>query len=77
MPIGAKCGYLGGPGPPGLEPVGPWCWAMEQWSKLWYGRTLHKLIHRLQLNPKIMLIESKYLSQLHFSTTDSPRFSFP
>ena len=33
--------------------------------------------YRLQLNPKIMLIESKYISQLHFSSTIVRDFIFP
>ena len=33
--------------------------------------------YRLQLNPKIMLIESKYISQFHFFFHYSPIFSFP
>ena len=33
--------------------------------------------YRLQLNPKIMLIESKYISQLHFSSTIVRGFIFP
>ena len=58
----------GGPLLPGLEPVGGR--GAGQWSS--GGRCGMEGLtqtYRLQLNPKIMLIESKYISQLHFSST--------
>ena len=48
--IGAKCGYLGGAG---LEPVAPVSGAVEE-AVVWQDFTQ---TNRLQLNPKIMLIE--------------------
>ena len=33
------------------ERGGAWCWTVEQWKKLWYGRTLHKLIGRASVDP--------------------------
>ena len=52
--------------PPGLEPVGSGMLGsgtVEE-AVVWQDSTQ---TYRLQLNPKIMLIESKYTSQLHFS----------
>ena len=35
----------GGAGPPQVWSLwGPWYWAVEQWRKLWYGRTPNKLL---------------------------------
>ena len=62
----------GGGGPRFGACGGPWCRAVEQWRKLWYGKT-----SCLQLNPKIMLIESRYISQLHFYSTIVRDFLFP
>ena len=54
--------------PPGLEPVGAVVLgngAVEE-AVVWQDSTQ---TYRLPQNPKIMLIESKYISQLHFSST--------
>ena len=66
-----------GGAPPGLEPVGAvvlGSGAVRQ-AVVWQDSTQ---TYRLQLNPKIMLIESKYtIAQLHFSSTIVRDFIFP
>ena len=44
--------------------------AVEEWQD--FTQT-----YRLQLNPKIILIESKYISQLHLYSTIVRDFLFP
>ena len=61
-------GTWGGPPPPGLERVGAvvlGSGAVDE-AVVWQDSTP---TYRLQLNPIIMLIESKYKPQLHFSST--------
>ena len=53
--IGTKCGYLGVAATPGLEPVVPDSGAVEE-AVVWQDFTK---TNRLQLNSKIMLIESR------------------
>ena len=68
--IAAKCGYLeGGARPPQVwslwGAVVPGSGVVEE-AVVWQDFTQ---TYRLQLNPIIMLIESRYISQLHFYST--------
>ena len=67
--IGAKCGYLEGAPPP----QGWSLWGPVVLGNVWQDSTQ---TYWLQLNPKIMLIESKYISQAHFSSTIVRDFLF-